>query len=454
MMKKLRLIAALFIISITGAHAQLQSPQQFLGYKIGTRYTPYYRIIDYFSYVAATMPGQVQLKKYGETYGHRPLYLATISSAENTTNIETIRQGNLKMANAIGKATQAIPIVWLSYNVHGNEPSSSEAAMQTLYELLDKNNTEHQRWLQNTVVLIDPCLNPDGRERYVNWYNDMVGSTPNPDLSAREHQEPWPGGRLNHYNFDLNRDWAWQTQKETVARVQEYQRWMPEVHVDFHEQGVNNPYYFAPAAEPYHEAITQWQKDFQVSIGKNHAGYFDKNGWLYFTNEIFDLFYPSYGDTYPMFNGAIGMTYEQGGGPRGGLAALTIEGDTLTLADRVQHHVTTGLSTVETASANAQKLVTEFAGYFSDAAAGKIGTYKSYVLKATPENKQNLAALKQLLSRNRIAFGKASGTAKGYDYFTKKESSFTYNENDVVISSAQPQAVLVKNFAGTADQTK
>ena len=147
--------------------------------------------------------------------------------------------------------------------MHGNETSSSEVALLTLYSLVDPANTQTKTWLQNTVVIIDPCLNPDGRDRYVNWFNSVAGKTYNPSLDAREHREPWPGGRTNHYNFDLNRDWAWQTQIETQQRMKVYNQWLPQIHVDFHEQGVNNPYYFAPAAQPYHEVITQWQRDFQ-----------------------------------------------------------------------------------------------------------------------------------------------------------------------------------------------
>ena len=152
-------------------------------------------------------------------------------------------------------------------------------------------------------------VNPDGRDRYVNWFNSVVGKTYNPDPSSREHSEPWPGGRSNHYNFDLNRDWAWQTQVESQQRMKKYNQWMPHVHVDFHEQGINGPYYFAPAADPYHEVVTQWQKDFQLMIGKNNAAYFDKNSWLFYTKERYDLLYPSYGDTYPIYNGAIGMIH-------------------------------------------------------------------------------------------------------------------------------------------------
>ena len=175
-------------------------------------------------------------------------------------------------------------------------------------------------YLENTLVIIDPCINPDGRERYVNWYYQHKNTPYQVDPNSKEHREGWWSGRSNHYMFDLNRDWAWLTQVESQQRLKQFNKWMPHIHVDFHEQGMNNPYYFAPAAEPYHEVITDFQREFQVKIGKNHARYFDQNGWFYFTREVFDLFYPSYGDTYPTYNGAIGMTYEQGGSGRAGLA--------------------------------------------------------------------------------------------------------------------------------------
>ena len=319
---------------------EIKSPEEFLGYEIGSRFTRHHKIIDYFKYVSNTL-SNVSLEKYGETNEHRPLYVTYISSEENMNNLDNIRKANLSQAGIFAeKSNNKKAIVWLSYNVHGNEASSSEASMLTLYELV----TTKKAWLQNTVVIIDPCLNPDGRDRYVNWYN-QVKSTPYDVLQdAKEHNEPWPGGRPNHYLFDLNRDWAWATQVESQQRIKIYNKWMPHIHVDFHEQGINSPYYFAPAAEPFHEVITDWQRDFQTQIGKNHAKYFDKEGWLYFTKESFDLLYPSYGDTYPTFMGAIGMTYEQAGHGRAGLAINTDEGEVLTLKARATHHNTTGLS--------------------------------------------------------------------------------------------------------------
>ncbi len=423
----------------------LQSPGQFLGYKIGTRYTPHYKIVQYFKAVAQAMPGMVKVEKYGETNEGRELLLAYIASPENLPELETIRKSNLALAglSANGNAESKNAIVWLSYNVHGNETSSSEAAMITLFALVDPNNMQTKEWLKNTVVIMDPCLNPDGRDRYVYWFNSVVGVNANPYPRAREHSEPWPGGRTNHYNFDLNRDWAWQTQVETQQRLAKYNQWMPQVHVDFHEQGVNEPYYFAPAAEPFHEVITPWQREFQNLIGRNHAKYFDAKGWLFFTKERFDLFYPSYGDTYPTYSGAIGMTFEQGGGPRGGLTVVNAKNDTLTLLDRVTHHYTTGLSTLEVASTNATRLLNEFKKFFDDSRQGKGNTTKAYII--TTDNRDKLNAVEEVLTKNGIEYGLINSTTfKGVNYRSGKEETGGLKKYHLAVSTAQPRSVMAK----------
>ena len=437
----------LFSFSCFTQAQNIVTPDAFLGYKLGSRFTVHSRIVNYFEAAASSNPEQMKLEKYGETNEGRPLLTAVIASKENMKRIEEIRKNNLRLTGLLKDVPgniNAPVIVWLSYNVHGNETSSSEVSMKVLYELLSGKNTSLNEWMKNTVVIIDPCLNPDGRDRYVNWLNQVTGKFPNPDVNAREHDEPWPGGRSNHYNYDLNRDWAWQTQVESQTRLVKYQQWMPQIHCDFHEQSPNAPYYFAPAAEPVHEAVTQWQKDFQVIVGKNHAKYFDANGWLFFTKQYFDLFYPSYGDTYPLFNGSIGMTYEQGGGPRGGVAIALENGDTLTLDDRIAHHFSTSISTIEIASANSNRLLSNFKNYFDESNAGKNNIYKSYVVKNAANS--NISALKNLLQKNQIQFGfaNANSNGKGYNYFNQKEESFTIQKNDLVINAAQPKAALLK----------
>ncbi len=442
---RIKLISCLLLFVCSSLFAQVKSPDEFLGYPLGTKFTPHHKIVNYFNQAAAAMPGMMKLEKYGETNEGRELLLAIVSAPENMAKLDEIRKNNLRLTGMLKDkpADVAAPvIVWLSYNVHGNEASSSEVSMKSLYELLSPSNTQTKNWLRNTVVIIDPCLNPDGRDRYVNWFTQMVGKNADANANTREHSEPWPGGRLNHYNFDLNRDWAWQTQVETQSRIKKYNEWMPHIHCDFHEQGINNPYFFAPAAEPFHEVITKWQRDFQHTIGKNHAKYFDANGWLYFTKEFFDLFYPSYGDTYPTYNGAIGMTYEQAGHSQGGLAVVTNDGDTLTLKDRIAHHFTTSMSTIEIASQNAGRLITEFKKYFDDAGLAGIGEYKTYVI--TEANAGKREALRHFFEINGIKYGSASGTGiKGYNYFTGKEEIFNA-ENSMSVSAYQPKSSLVK----------
>nr|WP_299383659.1 M14 family metallopeptidase [Allomuricauda sp.] len=428
-----RFLFSLFVLSTCLLTAQnLQSPSEFLGYELGTEFTRHHEVKDYYEYLAEQAPDRVKLTTYGQTNERRPLLLAYVSSANNMANLENIRQEHLKDIEGSGSTSTAI--VWLSYNVHGNESVGTEASMQTVYELL----TKKQSYLENTVVIIDPCVNPDGRDRYVNWYNQYKNTPHQLDANSKEHNEGWWSGRSNHYMFDLNRDWAWLTQVESQQRLKVYNQWLPHVHVDFHEQGMDNPYYFAPAAEPYHEVITNFQRDFQVTLGKNHAKYFDANGWFYFTKEIFDLFYPSYGDTYPTYNGAIGMTYEQGGSGRGGLGVINRIGDTLTLKDRIAHHHTTGLSTVEVSHQNAQKLNTEFRKFYQR----KNFKYKSYVLNG---DQDKIDALKQLLSQHEIKYGSPTvSSTKGYNYQTGANGNMAVSENSLVVSTNQPKGTLVK----------
>jgi hypothetical protein len=428
-------LIVLMLLTGTLYSQSIQSPSEFLGYEIGTRFTRHHKVVAYFKYVSITL-GNVKLEKYGETNENRPLYVTFISSQENINNLENIRKENLSQTGIIaGNAANKKAIVWLSYNVHGNEASSTEAAMLTLYELV----TNKKAWLENTLVILDPCINPDGRDRYVNWFNQVKSTPYNVDQNAKEHSEPWPGGRPNHYLFDLNRDWAWVTQVESEQRIAIYNKWMPHIHVDFHEQGINSPYYFAPAAEPFHEIITDWQREFQTQIGKNHARYFDKEGWLYFTKESFDLLYPSYGDTYPTYMGAIGMTYEQAGHGRAGLGIQTNEGEILTLKDRAIHHMTTGLSTVEISSKNAEKLNIEFKKFFDNSNLN----YKSYVLKN--ENEDKMKRLKKLLDTHEIRYENAkNGSVKGYNYGSQKDDKFDVNNTDLVVHTNQPKGKMVK----------
>ena len=423
----LRLIFVLFtLVTSFSLVAQLQTPSDFLGYDLGSYFSRHHQVVDYFEYVGERSD-MVTVSEYGRTDENRKLITAIVSSSENMSNLDEIMR-----KHELGE-NEEVAVVWLSYNVHGNESSGTEAAMQTLYDLI----IGHQEWLDNTVVIMDPCLNPDGRDRYVNWYNQYMTSQLNTNGISAEHDEPWPSGRFNHYLYDLNRDWAWLTQVETQQRIVLYNKWMPHMHADFHEMGANSPYYFAPAVAPFHEAITDWQLEYQTELGRNHAKYFDRAGWKYFTNEDFDLLYPGFGDTYPTFNGAIGVTYEQGGSGYAGLGIELNNGSILTLKDRVLHHYTVGLSTVEFASLNAEKLISEY----QDFVKSKDYTYSSYVISGNLDKLKALIALMDLHDVQ-YSFGNG-GKASGFDFARGENGSTTVSRDHLIISTNQKKGTLV-----------
>ena len=428
------ILLGLFIWSSLLCYSQLVTVPKPLNtfYHSGKDFSRHHEVVQFFETLQAMYPNQIKLQTYGYTNEGRPLILAFLGTTTTISELESIQKKHLTCAQ-----DERTAITWLSYNVHGNESCGTEAAMETAYRLMTSNTS----LLENNLIIIDPCLNPDGRDRYVNYFKQYHNKTTQLHSQSAEHDETWPGGRPNHYLFDLNRDWAWLTQVESQQRIKIYNQWLPHVHVDFHEQGMNEPYYFPPAAEPYHEVITNWQRDFQKHIGKHHASYFDKNGWLYFSKEIFDLLYPSYGDTYPTFNGAIGMTYEQGGSGRAGLGVITMVGDTLTLAERIEHHIITGISTIETVQDHHKKLIEEFQKFQQKTTQGNGATY---VLEG---NSPNVDALTHLLDQHGITYtfvnAESAIEMKGFDYFSNMEKSRKLNKNDVIISTNQQKGNLI-----------
>jgi hypothetical protein len=424
-------------------YTQIQSPQEYLVTGYGKQFTPHHLLVDYAYYLAENSP-YMTIEEYGRTNEKRPLLLATFTSPENHTNLEMIRRSNLSRAGFTTipeGVTSDETIIWLSFGVHGNEAGGPESAINVMYQLANPND-EVKGMLENAVVLLDPTVNPDGYSRYTHWHWGNAGKKTHPRLDDREHMEPWPGGRVNHYLFDLNRDWAWQTQVETQQRMVKYNQWLPHIHVDYHEMGHNSHYYFAPAAKPYHAYITDFQRAFQTEIGRNNAAYFDAQSWMYFTRENFDLFYPSYGDTYPTFNGAIGMTYEQAGHSRAGRAVKLNNGDILTLQDRIDHHTATALTTIKTTEANRKEVIMNFEDYFQQAIKKPKGKFKGYVVKKDPGQK----SLAGLLDRNKIQYRYSNRESKGegYNYFTKKNESFTIGKGDLVIDAHQPKSTLLQ----------
>ena len=333
---------------------------------------------------------RAELVRYGESWEGRPLLLAMVSSEENLARRAEILAGIARLADprpALDDEERArlidgLPaVVWLSYSVHGNEPSGTEAALPVLYHLAAGDDDATRGLLDDVFCVIDPCLNPDGRDRYVNWFRSVSGARPNDDPQAEEHREPWPGGRINHYYFDLNRDWAFLTQAETRARVGWFLALRPQVHVDLHEMFYNSSYFFFPSADPTNENFPPSTLRWGERFGRGNAAAFDEHGWSYYTGEHFDLFYPGYGDSWPSLHGAIGMTYEQGGHSAAGLVIRRADGTELTLDDRTAHHFVASLATLGTASRNRRDLLGDFLRFHEDALfEGANGTMREVLL--------------------------------------------------------------------------
>ncbi len=442
----------LFILFLTTSHLvktqNIKSPHDYLGYELGRRFTYHHLIVSYFRHIDANSD-KVQIVQYGTTYENRPLIAAIVTSAANQMNIEQLRLNNLITAGLREGKTEGeqLPIVWLSYNIHGNEASGSEAALKTLHYLVSSNKEEVNNWLDSLIIIIDPCLNPDGREKYAVWFHQAAGQNIITDMASWEHREPWPGFRTNHYLFDLNRDWLWQTQTESRQRIVFYQQWMPHVHIDFHEMGFENPYFFPPVAKPMHEALTEWQVEFQKILGSQLSKVFDKKKELYFTGEIFDLFSPAFGDTWPTFNGALGYTFEQGGGGSAGLAVINSAGDTITLRDRITNHFSSTIGTLETVFKNRNRILTEFNKYFNPASHKRVSSdFQSYIIKAN-KNLGNIADLLNLLDRNQISYyypAKSNRRIHGFDFFTRTEVSYQLNQNNIIIPVNQAFSQMVQ----------
>jgi hypothetical protein len=357
--------------------SSVSSPAAFLGYPLGARFTRHERLLAYLETLAREAPQRLRLVDYGVTAEGRPLRLAVLSNADHLGRIPELQAAwQALAAGARGTGGDDLPAaVWLTYGVHGDETSSAEAAMAIAY-LLAAGGEDVAGVLDRLVVIIDPLANPDGRERYLSAFLERRGATANADPRAAEHSEPWPGGRVNHYLFDLNRDWAWATQAETRARLAAYRAWEPQVHVDLHEMNADlATYFFPPAAEPVNPRIGRSVMPWLAIFGRENGAAFDRLGWPYYVRETYDLFYPSYGDSYPSLRGGVGMTFEVIGGGSAGEVIRLADGSTVSLADRVARHVAASLATLRTAAAHRGELLGSMADRARETVAAGTTTY-------------------------------------------------------------------------------
>ena len=340
----------------------IPSPEAHLGYQLGERFTVYAHAVDYFRKLAEASD-RIALNQYGETYEGRPLISLVITSPENHRDMEQIRARHFELikAAASGRAADALiadePVfVSMSYNIHGNEASSTEAAMQVAYRLAAVSDAETREVLDNSVIILFICINPDGRDRYVYWYNGVARNLVGKEPRDLEHYAPWPNGRTNHYWFDLNRDWVWGIHPESRGHAAEFQRWMTQVHIDYHEQSYNSNYFTAPGTTPRNKLLPDTYEAWTDTFGRANIAAFDRHRINYFTRDAFDFFYPGYGSSYPSTMGGLAMLVEQGG-IGAGRAVETDDGYVLTLRQRIFDHYITSLATFRKAAERRQDLL-------------------------------------------------------------------------------------------------
>lgn len=413
-----------------------------LGYGVGERITNHGDMLRYFEALERAAPDRIKLTRYATSWEGRSLIYATIATPDKLASIDEIAEKTRALSDPRvtnpGQAKTLIGTlpasVWLQYSVHGNEISSTDAAMFTAYHLLAApNDPINQEILTNTVVFIDPLQNPDGRERFVSRYYATVGSTPSADRIAAENNEPWPRGRSNHYLFDMNRDWLAITQPETKGKIAAINHYKPQVVIDLHEMGGDQSYYFAPAAEPFNPLMTATQIANMDAIGRNHGKHFDAFGFDYFTREVFDAFYPGYGDSWPTFYGASASTYEVGSS-RGELFQRK-DGQILTYKKTVQKHFVASISTAEGAAKAREKLLTDFYQYQIDAIEqGKKNKERVYIL-SDQHNRAGAHRLATLMAEHGVAVQQANAAFQACGV---KHDAGTY-----FIDTAQPRGKFV-----------
>ena len=414
-------------------------PEEVIGHTIGARHTEPAQIVEYFRAVAEASD-RVVLEEHGATYEGRPLIHAFVTSPENHGRLEAIREANVRLSEAPGEATDSAlatmpAVVYAGYSVHGNEATGSEAGVLLLYHLAAGDGPAVDSVLQNAVVILDPMFNPDGRNRFTAWANQNRGAVALADPQDREHNEPWPGGRTNHYLFDLNRDWLPVQHPESKGRLALFHQWRPQVLTDHHEMGSDATFFFQPGIPSRTNPLTPPRtQELTGDIGDYHAEALDRIGSLYYTEESYDDFYYGKGSTYPDVNGAIGILFEQA-------SSRALERETengvLTYAFGVRNQFATSLSTLEAAVAMREELLRHMQSFYQDAPTfADSSEVKAYVV-SLGEDRTRAQALAQVLRQHRIRLYELGQRFDVGDEAFEAGSAY-------IVPVDQPQARLVK----------
>ncbi|MEL7531914.1 MAG: M14 metallopeptidase family protein [Bacteroidota bacterium] len=380
------------------------TPQQVLGFEVGEWHVRHDQQLRYMETLAKLSP-RMKIDTLGYSHELRPIVHLSVSSPANIERLEEIRVEHVKLVS--GEKTERSPkelpmVLWMGYSIHGNEPSGGNAALLSAYHLAAAQGPEIDEILANMVILLDPCYNPDGFNRFASWANTHKGiKVVNTDPNSREHNEVWPRGRTNHYWFDLNRDWLLVRHPESQARIAQFHHWKPNLLTDHHEMGTNSTFFFQPGVPSRNHPLTP-EATFELhnELATYHAKALDEIGSLYYTKESFDDFYYGKGSTYPDINGAVGILFEQASSR--GHAQTRNDGTVLTFPFTIRNQFRTSLSTIEGAFNMRGAFLQHQAEFYRSAKQeAKADPIKAYIFSA-PEDSRRAAELASLINQHDI----------------------------------------------------
>ncbi|MEM6344569.1 MAG: M14 family zinc carboxypeptidase [Bacteroidota bacterium] len=401
------------------------TPQQVLGFEVGEWHARHDQQLRYMETLAKQSP-RIKIDTLGYSHELRPIVHLSISTPDNLARLEEIRLEHIKLVS--GEKTERSPeempmVLWMGYNIHGNEASGGNAALLAAYHLAAAQGEEIEQKLANMVILLDPCYNPDGFDRFAGWVNMHKGiKVVNTDPNSREHNEVWPRARTNHYWFDLNRDWLLVRHPESQARIAQFHRWKPNLLTDHHEMGTNSTFFFQPGVPSRNHPLTPKATfDLHDELATYHAKALDEIGSLYYSKEGFDDFYYGKGSTYPDINGAVGILFEQASSR--GHAQTRSDGTVMTFAFTIRNQFRTSLSTIEGAFEMRQSFLQHQAEFYRSAKQeAKSDPIKAYIFGA-PEDTRRAAELANLINQHDIAIYHPQNTIKsGGDTYVAEES--------------------------------
>jgi hypothetical protein len=432
---------------VAGARYDPRIPtlKQVTGHDLGDQISDPDAVSTYLRALAAAAPDRAQVFEYARSEEGRPLHVLVLGSAERIARLDAVKAGLARLADPRGLSdadaerllSQLPAVVWLMHAVHGNEISTSDAALALAHHLLAaQGDVEVDAVRRELLVLIDPLENPDGRARFLAANRLAQGPRPDPEPLAAEHDEPWPGGRGNHYLFDMNRDWFAGSQPETRGRQRVFLDWRPQVVADLHEMGGDSTYFFAPPANPFNPHFSSAQRQWLDAFGRAIAARFDAAGRAYFVREVFDSFYPGYGESWPMAQGAVGMTFEQASAR--GLRWRREDGGEITYLDGIRNHFRAALATVATAAHGRDKLLRDFLEFRrASIREGGEGSVRAYVVSPSGDPAR-LARLAERLRDQGVELRVAAAELR--------DGTRRFPPGSLIVPLAQPAGRLVRNL--------